>query len=49
MNDTKTTLFNIRISEQDKSRLLHLANQDGRSMSNYIINLIRKESEKTAK
>ena len=41
MNNNKT-LFNVRISPQDKELLRRLAAKEGRSMGNYIVYLIQK-------
>lgn len=44
--ENKDTTITIRISKALKDKLESMANKDGRSLSNYIINLLTKAIEK---
>lgn len=44
--ENKDTTITIRISKSLKDKLEQMANKDGRSLSNYIIQLLSKAIEK---
>ncbi|WP_411431023.1 plasmid mobilization protein [Deinococcus ficus] len=40
MNDRKTELIGIRVTPDQKSQIIKLANKEGRTISNYVLKLI---------
>lgn len=45
MDTARKTLFNIRVTDEEKEQLQRLADKESRTMSNYIRHLIKKEIE----